>query len=181
MKKSGFFKGFDSMFTDQLFHTDDSGRTYVYPWIGFGTGYLIPDPKKERHVRIAYRTCLLVSFSSIFVLFPDLRALAGNLGLFVGVASLLLVYFLVMYTIVKKLERGHKRSIGQSYRDLARKRGWVALVIATLFCLLLLLLLGWVLVAGLAENIWIVGGAFILMGLVLWVGIYMMYCKLKDK
>ncbi len=178
-----FWKKFDSLFVDNMFHTDSAGNTYVYPWTGFGLGYLMQTPEKQRQIRILYRTWMLSLFTLfiVFVMFIDFVVLYGVIGITASLAALLLLYSITMYALVKDLPRGHKRSIGQFYQDMGKRRSWTFLLFLTLLSMLVFPLAGWMLFTGMAENVWLGSLLFILIGLILWVGIYMMYHKFKGK
>lgn len=178
MKNYKFLNKFDSLFVDQLFSVDHSGNTYVYPWAGFGFGYLVSG-KKEQQIRLFQRLWSVVFFLSLLIL--------SSIGLNIIIAPVsflfIFIYLLVMYFLVKGLKRGNKRSIAQYYQDLAKKRSLALLVFLAIAMSASLVLIIWVCTFGGVKGIpiWPLVLVVLVFGVFLWAIVYMIYCKITKK
>ncbi len=182
MKKSRFFKKFDSLFVNRLFLTDGYGKLYFHLGL-FGMGYFIPTSKKEQRIRIVCRTWWLMAFPLFFCF----ASICEGCALMPGGVVWGLVYYLSLYGMLRGLERRNKRSIRQFYQErLAKqrrfhqKRGWIFLIIITISSLVLFLISWWRILTGQTVGRAEFFGTIFLSSIFL-EHIHIMYCKFKDK
>ena len=86
-----------------------------------------------------------------------------------------------MYIMVKDLERGHRRSVRQYFRDFGKQHSWVRLSLTILVFLAILIMSVIMISSGVPKIIALGGISLAFFGSLVWGILYGMFYKLKDK